>query len=1143
MRQTERLLRRSALSTLACAIAATCGTAQAQFKTDRPLPAPLLAQRLAPQPAATIRVAVDRDSLPADGQTPAKLDIQVLDRDGRPLPGETVLTLESSAGRLQLPGASSDQFGLAPRDLDAAMPGFQLMAKDGAAQVWLLAPIEPQRVQVQVSAGAAVAKGEIGFVPALREMIAVGLVEGIVSFDRKNPLSLSQARPEDGFEDEIRNWSRRSGDGKRSAALRTAFFLKGKVRGDALLTMAYDSDKPDRDRLFRDLDPERWYPVYGDASIVGFEARSNSRLYLRLDKDRNYLLYGDIVTGDGFSQRNGQGSVAPVATRELGQYHRAMTGLRAHAEGARGALDVFAAYDNLRQVIEEFPGRGLSGPYTVSNSAGAVLGSERVEMIVRDRHAPSRIVEVKPMQRFVDYNFEPFSGRILFAQSVPSVDAALNPVSVRISYEVDQGGERYWVYGANGQYRVNERFELGGSYVKDENPLSPYELASANASVHFGERTWLSGEVARSRSAYNTLPGLLYTALPGAGVGGGPIDPLRSDQVEGDAWRLAFGHRGEHSDIGAYYGESDAGFNNPASSFIGGRKQGGLDAQLRLDETWGLYAQGTHVEDTVSDARRDQLQAGVRYTPNEAFTLEVGANRVDERAGRYGYGNGLSVPAPITAPFGVGVVSPGFGGGFYGGSPNAINPGTGQTLYNTGYGWSGQYGSWVGNGLAGVPVEYTALRVAAQWRVDERFDLSAEAEQDLDHSEHRRAALGAGLRVHDKTRLYGRYEWNTGLASVATAEGAVDAAGRRHASPYESNAFVYGLDTEYMDGGTVFSEYRMYDAYGARQLQWANGLRNRWRVTPALSLQTGLEKLQVLDGRGQQATAASLAAEWRPDELWLISGRLEWRRSDNVGDNVLPNDPVTGLPTTVPWLSQGYDTWLSTFTLARKLNRDWTGLLRNYHLRNRYDGDAQDSYEDRFQLGFAYRDTDCNRLNVLGKYEFWTRRDSSLANSGLGSGGFPVDGDDRFVLGNEGFDKHVLSVHADWHPSRPWWLSGRLAGKRQRDYFDGRSDRYTAYLASGRLTYDVSERWDVSALAAQMWSPGGARQYAFGAELGYLVKDNLWLSAGYNLRGFRDDDLTQGEYTNQGAYLRLRFKFDETLFRGNDPATNPALPR
>lgn len=77
----------------------------------------------------------------------------------------------------------------------------------------------------------------------------------------------------------------------------------------------------------------------------------------------------------------------------------------------------------------------------------------------------------------------------------------------------------------------------------------------------------------------------------------------------------------------------------------------------------------------------------------------------------------------------------------------------------------------------------------------------------------------------------------------------------------------------------------------------------------------------------------------------------------------------------------------------------------------------------------------------------------------------------------------------------------------------------------------------------RMWSPGGVSQNAAGAEIGYLVTANLWLSGGYNWAGFRDRDLTGSEYTSQGGYLRLRFKFDERLFRGNDPEVNPSLDR
>jgi hypothetical protein len=35
--------------------------------------------------------------------------------------------------------------------------------------------------------------------------------------------------------------------------------------------------------------------------------------------------------------------------------------------------------------------------------------------------------------------------------------------------------------------------------------------------------------------------------------------------------------------------------------------------------------------------------------------------------------------------------------------------------------------------------------------------------------------------------------------------------------------------------------------------------------------------------------------------------------------------------------------------------------------------------------------------------------------------------------------------------------------------------------------------------------------------------------------GYADDDLTGEEWTRQGAYLRVRARFDETLWRGARP--------
>ena len=108
-------------------------------------------------------------------------------------------------------------------------------------------------------------------------------------------------------------------------------------------------------------------------------------------------------------------------------------------------VNVFASHDSLRQVIDEFAALGISGPYPVSNPTG-VSGTERVEIVTRDRNQPALVLSTVPLTRFTDYEFEPFSGRLLFRRPVPALDERFNPQSIRVTYEVD-GGAREVVGG------------------------------------------------------------------------------------------------------------------------------------------------------------------------------------------------------------------------------------------------------------------------------------------------------------------------------------------------------------------------------------------------------------------------------------------------------------------------------------------------------------------------------------------------------------------------------------------------------------------------------------------------------------------------------------------------------------------------
>ena len=95
----------------------------------------------------------------------------------------------------------------------------------------------------------------------------------------------------------------------------------------------------------------------------------------------------------------------------------------------------------------------------------------------------------------------------------------------------------------------------------------------------------------------------------------------------------------------------------------------------------------------------------------------------------------------------------------------------------------------------------------------------------------------------------------------------------------------------------------------------------------------------------------------------------------------------------------------------------------------------------------------------------------------------------------------------------------------------------TTERAGARVTWEFAPRWDVGLAASGLFGERlAARQYAVGIEVGYLLATNLWVSAGYNLTGFSDEDLAAGEYTQRGAYVRLRYKFDEALLGGGEGA-------
>ncbi|WP_145478596.1 hypothetical protein [Stenotrophomonas rhizophila] len=1094
------------LSLLACALATLPAMAQSVGTPGRFTPVLGDASTLYPRSPASVDAApaavraaagtldrivveLDRDGVPADGQSPVHVRVQLLDPSGLPLAGTTYATIENSGGRIRLPGSRTDELGPGALDADKVTPGVQLQVVDGVAEFDLVAPHAPQDVLLRITAGAETAQGSIGFVPEMREMIATGLIEGVVNFRRHGNGSLvSPVENNDAFDRDIRRWERQFNHGKANAAARTAFFVKGRIKGDALLTAAYDSDKDTRGRLLRDIQPEEFYPVYGDASLRGFDARSAERLYVRIDNKRSYLLYGDFQTGDGLATATGIGGSGPIPQRSLGTYNRTATGLGWHFESERVRSNVFAIEDSLRQVIEEFRSQG-SGPYALRNNA-VLEGSERVEVIVRDRNQPTRIVSVRPLARLVDYSFEPFSGRILLNQFLPAFDSDLNPVSLRITYELDQDTEKFWVVGADAQAKLTDRLEVGAAAVDDRNPYAEFRMGSANASYRFGDNTLLVAEFARTQSEVNTNSINQITSQGLKDVTG---------EVEGDAWRVEFAHQTEKLEARLFAARTDPAFNNPAAPLYGGRGEYNARMAYQVGPRLELYVEGLRSEDRNPDGgKRDAGGAGVRIGATERLTVDLGVRSIRETIG-------VTSPWSSGVPFGnagglTGGFATGAGGGALGYGQQALDPATGLMVIN-----GSSTGSPITSDLpVGTELESDSARFGLGYRLSDKLSSGAEIEHSVSGEERRRLAAGLDYQVFERSRLYGRYEKQTGLTSaygITTTD-------------READALVFGIDSSYLRDTQTFSEYRLRDAISGRDVQAASGIRNNWDIAEGLRLSSSAEHVKVIDGSTGDSTGLALALDYGANPLWRGAIRAEHRISEDVPDTET---------------NEAFNTSLLQFMLARKLSRDWTLLARNYLLSTRYDARG-DVLQDRFQLGVAYRDTDRNRINALARYEYKLERDESGLTLVDGS---TVDGSSQDVRTRA----HIVSTHADWHPSRPWWFTGRVAGKWQQDQFayadGGRvNSRFRAMLFSGRVVYDITENWDVGVLASTFRGQAGANQYAYGMEVGRLLRQNLWLSAGYNWTGFTGDrDLNGYEYTQQGVFVRLRFKFDEDLFR------------
>ncbi len=252
-------------------------------------------------------------------------------------------------------------------------------------------------------------------------------------------------------------------------------------------------------------------------------------------------------------------------------------------------------------------------------------------------------------------------------------------------------------------------------------------------------------------------------------------------------------------------------------------------------------------------------------------------------------------------------------------------------------------------------------------------------------------------------------------------------------------------------------------------------------------------------------TAATLGATYRA-QRWSWTGRLEYRdgeREDRLG-------VVTSLLRT---LGEGK-------TIASS--------LRAFRVR---DGAGAVATQASADLALAWRPLD-SRWSLLERLEF--RHESADAAF-----------DDDNVLGVPAYGagaqetSRIINNLALNYRSGPEGLGHGLEATLYygAKYVAGRyaDDRYDGFIdvVGFDLRQDIGTRFDIGVVGSVqhawkrgVWSWGG------GPSAGISPAKNLWLSAGYNIAGYRDRDFEADRYTRQGPYVTMRLKFDQLTLGG-----------
>ena len=857
---------------------------------------------------------------------------------------------------------------------------------------------------------------------------------------------------------------------------RGAMYLKGRIKGDYLVTGAIDTgedrlgdifrnlDDKDPRQLLRRLDSDRFYPVYGDDSTLVEDAPTQGRFFLRIEKDDSHVMWGNFatqITGTEFAHldRGLYGGIADYnsrATTSFGERKTQITG--------------FAADPGTIPAREEY--RGTGGSVYFLERQDLSIGSERVRVEVRDK-VSGLVLETRDLRPQEDYDVDYIQGRILLSDPLQSTvsdnqvvrDGALsgNDVFLVVRYEYtptlsDVGG---YTLGGRATQWLGNVLRIGATAQNEKTGTADQNLIGVDALLRRSDGTYFKAEFAQTEG-----PGFAQSNSTDGGFTFANLATPGQANVKADAYRVEGAVdladvSGITGQLRGYYDHQDSGFSGTNRLIAGEVDRWGASASIDATRFTRINAQFDELKSVLRGSTR-AAYADIKHKFSERTTLTAGI-RHDDRE--------------ITATAFNPVID---------GSRTDVS---GQIDYD-----ANEYMSLYAFGQATIDRNQTRSRnnragIGGNFVLNDRLTLTGEVSEGD-------GGLGANAQATFKRSDNSEYYLGYALSADRTDTGFAT----QTQSLANQGVLTFGARTRFSDSLSVYGEERFGYGQNLTSLTHVYGLT--FNPSEIWSFGASIENGQIEDDINGtfDRTAFSLSAG-RATESMRLASNLEARFEDGVQAGV----------------NRDRTTWLMRNTASFDAGENWEMLGRfNFAISDSDEASFLDADFVEGVVGAAYRPVYNDRFNALLKYTYF--EDLAPAQQFSASGTQSLARQKSQIFSVDGiYDvTEKLSIGGKYG-----FRSGEVALSRTSDDFV-KSD---AHIGIIRLDYHVVKKWDILG-EARMLSSSLADDQQFGALVGLYrhVGDNAKIGVGYNFSKF-SDDLRDFDADSDGFFLNLVGKF------------------